>query len=476
MHRAARWGLAAALAALVFAPAARAANPTAGMKTGTPDLKSAGPLAFAEDGILLVGDTKGAALFAIDTGDRTKVADKAPVRVADLAGKVAARLGTDPKKVMINDVAVNPASGKVYLSVSRGKGPDAAPVILRVGADGSLDELALDNVRFARAEIPNPPDPTAQARGQSLRAESITDLAYVDGRVFVAGLSNEEFSSRLMAVPFPFTEQADGAAIEIYHGAHGRFETRSPVRTFVAYTINDKPYLLAAYTCTPLVKVPVADLKPGAHVKGTTIAELGNRNRPLDMVVYQKGGKDYLLLANSSRGVMKIPTEGADSAERITAPVPDGKTQGLGYEKVTALKGVVQLDKLDAGHALVAQFRLRLLPALRHRRHVLAALIGRNDAGRRGQGAFDWSRHQSALGGTVAGRGDHEPERGEQEGEAEDGAGKGMIPAQAPEMHKTGLQCLSPGVSRSFGAPTAAGVSSGVRTMSWSCDCTKGAS
>ncbi len=79
--------------------------------------------------------------------------------------------------------------------------------------------------------------------------------------------------------------------------------------------------MLAAYQCTPLVKLPVSDLKAGAHVKGTTIAELGNRNRPLDMIVYQKDGKDYLLLTNSSRGVMKIPTDGAGDADGITSRV-----------------------------------------------------------------------------------------------------------------------------------------------------------
>ena len=41
---------------------AQGAEPTASLKKGTPDLKSAGPLAFGPDGILLVGDTKGAAL------------------------------------------------------------------------------------------------------------------------------------------------------------------------------------------------------------------------------------------------------------------------------------------------------------------------------------------------------------------------------------------------------------------------------
>jgi hypothetical protein len=331
---------------------AAAAEPTASLKQGKPDLKSAGPLTFGPEGILFVGDTKGAALFAIDTGDRAQTAEKRPVQLKDVAGKVAAMLGTDSKQVQINDLAVNPRSGNVYLSVSRGRGPDAIPVIVRINANGTPEELALDNVRFARAEIPNAPAPGVRQRGQELRNESITDLAYVDGRVFLAGLSNEEFSSRLIAIPFPFSsEGVDGASVEIYHGSHGQIETKSPIRTFVTYRIENEPYMLAAYTCTPLVKVPVADLKAGAHVKGTTIAELGNGNRPLDMIVYRKDGKDFILLANNKRGMMKIPTEGAGSAPGITRRVAD--RQGLGYETIAALKGVVQLDQLDDRHAVI---------------------------------------------------------------------------------------------------------------------------
>ncbi len=330
---------------------ARAGDPTASLKQGTPPIKSAGPLGFGPDGILFVGDTQGSALFAIDTGDRTAASRKQAVAVKDLAAKVAGMLGTKPDQVMINELAVNPLSGNVYLSVARGRGPDATPVLLRLTADGKLDEVALENVRFARAEVPNPPDPNSRQGGQPLRNEAITDIAYVDGRVFLAGLSNEEFSSRLIAIPFPFSEGFDGAAIEIYHGAHGRFETKSPVRTFVPYRIGNDPYLLAAYTCTPLVKVPVADLKAGAHVKGTTIAELGNRNRPLDMITYSKDGRNYLLLANSSRGVMKIPTETAGDAQGITRPVQG--TRGIGYDTIASLKGVVQMDKLDDNRAVI---------------------------------------------------------------------------------------------------------------------------
>jgi hypothetical protein len=360
MLRKLRWASAVLLGLALMALGARGAEPSASLKKGTPDLKSAGPLAFGPDGILFVGDTTGAALFAIDTGDRTPAGDRGAIKVEDIDQKVAALLGTTSQQIQIRDLAVNPASGNVYLAVARGRGPDATPVLLRVGRDGKLAEVALENVPFAKADVPNPPSasasasaPPAKGKGQrpSPRSQSITDLAYADGRVFLAGLSNEEFSSRFLAIPFPFTDSVDGASVEIYHGSHGQFETKSPIRTFVAYQIQGEPYLLASYTCTPLVKVPVAELKAGAHVKGTTIAELGNRNNPLDMIAYHKDGKDYLLMANDSRGVMKIPTEGAGTAASITRRVSD--KQGLGYETIDTLKGVTQMDQLDKSHAVV---------------------------------------------------------------------------------------------------------------------------
>ena len=81
------------------------------------------------------------------------------------------------------------------------------------------------------------------------------------------------------------------------------------------------------------------------------MAELGNHNRPLDMIVYQKGGKDYLLMANSSRGVMKVDVETIDKTNGITDRI--NGTAGLPYDTIENLKGVTQLDKLDKDHALV---------------------------------------------------------------------------------------------------------------------------
>ena len=319
-------------------------------KTGKPDLKSVGPLAFGPKGVLLIGDPQGAALFAV--GVQAQGKRGADLNVDKLDEKVASLLGTKADGVLINDLAVQPETGAAYLSVSRGKGPDAEPVIVRVDAEGELAVVPLDKVQYAKIDIKNAPDASQKdRRGNSLRQESITDIAFVDGKVYLAGLSNEEFASTMRVLAFPFTASDTSTAIEIYHGAHGQFETRAPVRTFTPFMFAGEPHLLAAYTCTPLVKLPVADIKPGAKLRGTTIAELGNRNRPLDIIAYEKGGKNYLLLANSARGVMKIGTDTIEQQVAITDKVAD--KAGLGYETVEDLQGVEHLDKLGEDRAMV---------------------------------------------------------------------------------------------------------------------------
>ena len=176
-------------------------------------------------------------------------------------------------------------------------------------------------------------------------------MAFTDGRLYIAGLSNEEFASKLRAVKYPFATADNGTSVEIFHGNHGQLETRSPVYAFLPYSINNQPHLVAAYLCTPLVKFPVATLQPGTKVVGTTIAELGNRNRPIDMVLYKKDGREFLLMSNTARGVMKIPTDGFATAAPITAPV-EAETGGVGYETVATMKGIEQLDLLDANRSL----------------------------------------------------------------------------------------------------------------------------
>ena len=344
------------LAAAFSTARSSAENWTAGMKEGKPVFKSMTQLSFGPEGILFIADTRAASIVALATGDTEAPATSHTIKIEGVLQKIAGLLGTSADQVLIDDMAVNPVSHKAYLAVSRGRGPEAVPVLLRVNHNGQLEAPPLDSVKFAVAELPDAPiegvvEPGQNQRRSNPRQEAITDIAFFQDRLLVAGLSNEEFASTLRAIPFPFKNAVNSTSVEIFHGAHGRFETRAPVRTFVAMNVGSQPSLLAAYTCTPLVEIPIRDLQPGAKVRGKTVAELGNRNRPIDMIVYQKDGKDYLLLANSSRGVMKISTDQLEQAEGIKSRVSD--KAGLGYETIASWTGVDHLDKLDAKNALV---------------------------------------------------------------------------------------------------------------------------
>jgi hypothetical protein len=314
------------------------------------ELQSASALAFGPAGILFVGDSLAGAVVAIDTHDATPSAVSGELEIAGVDARIAALLGTDSSHILINDVKVNPVSKNVYLAVSRGRGVDATPVILRIDGAGKMTELALQNAVSSVARLPNPPVSNAKAGYRNPRLETITQLAYEDGNVIVAGLSNEEFSSNLRVIPFPFRAVDGGASVEIYHGSHGDYETQAPVRTFIPWKIGSERYIVAAYTCTPLVLIKVSDLKSGAKVTGTTIVEFGMGNRPLDMIAYRKDDHDFILLANSYRGVMKLSAENLD---RYTPITEQEQIAGVPFKRISALRGIRRLTSLDTTRALV---------------------------------------------------------------------------------------------------------------------------
>ena len=91
---------------------------------GTPDLKSAGAIAFGPDGVLFVGDTGGSRrLFAVDPSDRGPAA-KGTVKLEAVNRKIADALGTTPEGILVSDMAVNPISGRGSIFRStRPRGP-----------------------------------------------------------------------------------------------------------------------------------------------------------------------------------------------------------------------------------------------------------------------------------------------------------------------------------------------------------------
>jgi hypothetical protein len=342
--------LAAALAVTVMA-ARKPAGVLADLTSGNAQLKSAGALAFGPDGVLFVGDSIGGEVVALDTNDHAAARSAVKIDVQGVDVKIAALVGVTPDQIMINDLRVNPISKNVYLSASRGRGPDAMPLVARVSGSGDVSLLSLDNIPHSSISLTDAPASDPGAR-RNPRMMTITDMNYVNGNLIVAGLSNEEWSSALRSIPFPFKAAKEGATLQIWHSSHGQYETQSPVRTFVPYTISGQQYILAAYTCTPLVKIAVSDLQPGAKVKGVTIADLGSGNQPLDMVPYKKDGHDYILIANSSLGLLKLKADNLEGYKPIDSPTVTD-VAGVPYDKLSNFKNVQQLAQLDDSDAVI---------------------------------------------------------------------------------------------------------------------------
>jgi hypothetical protein len=326
-----------------------------GFMNGTPEVKSMSAITFGPDGILFIGDSKSASVFAIDTKDIEKVDKSAAIEVKQFDQKIAAALGTTVGNISIQDLAVNPVSKKVYVAVHLS---DGTPVLLKLEGE-KLSAVSMKDVAYSTTLIVNAPAEDAKdQRGRPLRVSSVSDIAFADGKIMVTGLSNQEFSSTFRAIPFPFTKVQDQTSLEIYHAAHKQYETFAPIRTFTTAVINGRKYIVASYTCTPLVLFPMDELKPGTHVKGRTVAEMGSGNSPLDMITMSKGGEQYLIMSNSNRPVFKVKYKSIEAYQgNITTPVEeDFATVGVDFVSLPVVN-VIQLDKLDDSQFVLLQRR-----------------------------------------------------------------------------------------------------------------------
>ena len=356
-----------------------------GMEVGRPEIKSVGSLAFGPEGILFIADNLGAAIFAVQVNDTDIAAEQRPLNIDKLDTSLAAYLGCSREDVFIRDMAVHPSSQNVYLSVMRGNGEDAIPVLVKVSTEGAISEVSLEEVPFSQTLIEDAPaedddrtevrlvqgnrEGEVMERGDirfriardRLRTVSVTDMAYVDGLLLVAGASNEEFSSTLRRIPFPFVGSSLSNSLEIFHVSHGKYETASPIRTFVPYGGNAS--ILASYTCTPVVHFSLEGFQAGTQVKGKTVAELGSGNTPLGMVSYMQDGEEYLLVSNARHPLMKIACKDIEQQGPLTEPdEPVGVPRqtlphpGVGYMANLNGSYVMMMQQDDEGNVSLCSY------------------------------------------------------------------------------------------------------------------------
>lgn len=299
------------------------------------DPQYAGTMTFAPDGTLFVGDNTTGTIHAFDIGSGEAASASAAVEVDHIDHRVAEALGVAAPDVTVNGMAVHPVTQAVYLSVSRRHDLGMVAAVVAVDGHGALTALDLSSIKSSSYQIQNLPDGQQQFRSRAgdwpvpaahkydakaqlpMRALSIVAMVFHAGELFVSGISNEEFSSTLRRVAYPFTGVESEARIRIYHTAHGRYETRAPIRAMQIVTVDEQPTVVAAYTCSPLVLIPVAELRDGAEVTGRTIGDMGN-GQPLNMVAYSWQGQACLFVTNAARGPQVIPLAGLHGATAYT--------------------------------------------------------------------------------------------------------------------------------------------------------------
>lgn len=343
------------------------------------DVQSISHIAFAPDGTLFVADWKQASIDAIQLPPAPK-ATGAPYNLRDFSEILDRELGHSPRKLL--DMKKRPNSDEVFVAVAVGSAQ--TPTIVRVMPNGEVSRLNLKDAKATSISLKDAPTGDYKFWGSTPeRSFTVSDMKWHDGKLYVAGLSNQKFASTLRVIPYPFKGTQTLASVEMYHTAHNQMETRAPIRTMAFANINGVDTLIAAYVCTPLVIIPISELKNGAHVTGKTIAETGYGNTPVDLLRFDskdQAGKEvsYLLLTNVNRGAVMIPMSSVVAAvgkPGLSKPVDWGATAGVDVETVP-ISGTIAIDNdgndqmvslqrdLDSGDAQLVtlgnQFKIRL--------------------------------------------------------------------------------------------------------------------
>jgi hypothetical protein len=323
---------------------------------GDPKITTIEAIAFGPDGLLLVGG--GARVVAVETGDTTPTKwSKTEIQGIDQA--MAGKLGLSTKDVEIRDLAVNPASRKAYVAVKSLKTNDN--VILTIDGSGKVGEFALDNVKYTSYDLKAP-----------VTITKVTDIAWAGGRIVASTQATDKFTASRVFTIDPKAKDATQISTKTFHVGHNKWETSAPLRVLTPFYENGKTSVVGSFTCTPVVRYDLDDVKNDQQVVGNSVVELGTGNTPRSMFAYERDGKQYLLVSvgrnnkkpafgfPSAYWVARVDAELLNETTNVNekAPWRDGVAQRGAKEvggRVQVAKdyfGTLQVDKLDDQRAI----------------------------------------------------------------------------------------------------------------------------
>ena len=349
--------------ALATSGAPIAQNSAATSGTG-PTLQFMGPLTFGPDDTLFAADAQDVSIYALKLGKALQGSAPGTKNVANIDRQLAALAGTDAANITITDMKVSPTSHNTFISVMRGQGAAAKPMLVRVDGAGNLDVVPLDKLSYTKLKLDSPDKITSLKIGQRglrvpnyltgeagrrdgpVRHQTVTDMAFVDGRLTSPASRNEEFASRLRSILSVRTaDKGTGSGSHTARTASSKRAHRSTRSCRIRSTARRTDRVVSLHAGQDRLPRSARRRHPRR-----TIAGVRQREPPAghDRV---EGRTGLILMSNSRRGVMKVSTAGFASARRSQANEREGIDDQARGDSVA--QGVEQLDLLNATHALL---------------------------------------------------------------------------------------------------------------------------
>jgi hypothetical protein len=322
--------------------------------------KSVTKVKFGNDSTLFIGDSKSATLYAYYISEIKNSAAQKTYNFHDLSTRISNFAKVDVMDILIRDMAIHPTSKEAYIAFDTKTKKGYVSQIVIINQTGKIRQFDLINSKYSKIQLNNAPTSDLVFWDKTpMRSLTFTDIDYHKGKVYISGMSNAEFSSSLRVVDYPFNGEVSSSSIEIFHAAHGQNETRAPIQTLQFVTLNNEDYILAAYTCTPLVLIPVKELKNRAHVVGKTIAEMGFGNTPVDIIKFKSkdfNNKPYegIILSNRNRSAQFVNIVDLEASAKQPSIGYAGIKENVGTSRTNLpLTGILKMNDQDGYHILV---------------------------------------------------------------------------------------------------------------------------
>lgn len=316
---------------------------------------SIGALEFSDANTLFIADSDAARIFAYTLPQAKAQTASVSYNHLGFGSTVAGTFGVTDRDITFHDMVTHPVSGEIWTSLSVRKDGKTHGALVRVSATREVNIVDLSKLPSTfKALSGTANDEVKFWRDIPATTLAITDLDYVDGTLYVSGLSTGEFASTLRQIPYPFTKTNDTSHIEIYHTVHNQTETRAPIRAMTVLDLNGEQTVVAAYTCTPLVTIPTKALGDGKHVRGKTVAELGYGNTPLDVIHFtapnqEQQPEEFVLIVHKERNADLIRVADlAKGTEADSLSTPEMWGHAGVPSRALPLAGVLQVADQDA--------------------------------------------------------------------------------------------------------------------------------